>query len=79
MEMIEYQGNYRIKRQPNLKCQHNAESWAKVDKAISNAGGVSNFDALTIAVKDHESGSERAPHPYQFIKYCIKNDWLEPV
>jgi hypothetical protein len=79
MERIKYQGNYRIGYTPNTSRmkKHNALSWEKVDAAISKAGGFTNFDALTIAVKDHESGSKGAPHPHQFVIYCIRNNWLE--
>ncbi len=81
MKLEELIGNYRIDKHPNLgrMSPHNAESWDKIDKAISKSGGVSSFDALNIAVKDHESGSKGSPHPYQFIDYCVKNGWLKKV
>jgi len=58
---------------------HNAISWEKVEELLSATGGVSDFDALTMAVKGHESGSKSAPHPYQFIIYCIKRGWLKSI
>ena len=81
MEGKEYQGRYRIGHHPDINRlkKHNALSWVNVEKVISDEGGVADFDALTIAVKDHESGSENAPHPYQFIRYCINNGWLVRV
>lgn len=81
MEENEYQGRYRIGHPPDdrrLK-EHNAKSWAKVEKVMSERGGVAEFDVLSVAVKDHESGQNNAPHPYQFIKYCIRRGWLERV
>ena len=81
MKKNEYQGKYRIDKSPDRKRlkEHNAKSWTKVEKFILRSGGNAEFEALSIAVKDHESGSANAPHPYQFIIYCIKNSWLERV
>jgi hypothetical protein len=79
MEKSEYQGRYRIGQSPDpsrLK-EHNAKSWVEIEKVLSEAGGIADFDALSVAVKGHESGAENAPHPYQFVIYCIKNGWLE--
>ena len=78
MDASEYQGKYCIGTSPNsarLK-EHNAKSWVKLEKCVSEAGGAADFDALSIAVSGHESGSENAPHPYQFVIYCINNGWL---
>lgn len=78
MNKSEYQGQHQIGRAPDpgRLAAHNAKSWAKVEQVISRAGGSADFDALSIAVKDHESGKSSAPHPYQFIVYCIRNGWL---
>ena len=77
----EYHGKYRIGQapDPNRLTEHNARSWLKVENLIAQAGGIADFDALSAAVSDHESGKRSAPHPYQFIIYCINNGWLEPV
>lgn len=72
----DYEGKYRIKNSPVRSTQHNAASWAEIEKVVSAAGGVADFDTLSIAVKDHKSGTETAPHPYQFITYCIRQGWL---
>ena len=72
----DYEGKYRIKSAPARPKLHNAVSWAEIEKAVSAAGGVADFDALSIAVKDHKSGTTTAPHPYQFITYCIRRGWL---
>lgn len=74
-----YEGRYRIKRAPVRPQQQTAVSWAEIEKVVSAAGGVAEFDELSIAVKNHKSGTKTAPHPYQFINYCISSGWLERV
>jgi hypothetical protein len=81
MKDNEYQGRYRIGQAPapsRLK-EHNAKSWVIIENFVSDKGGTADFYALSAAVKDHESGNESKPHPYQFIIYCIDNGWLERV
>ncbi len=80
MNKNDYIGNYKIGLRPNLARmkKHNSISWAKIEKLLAASGGISSFDALVAVVKDHESGSEGAPHPYQFVTYCIKSGWLKP-
>ncbi len=76
-----YIGRYRIGQSPNsarMKA-HNSESWINIEKAINKGGGRADFDALSIAVKGHKSGREAAPHPYQFVIYCINRGWLERI
>lgn len=81
MGMSEYNGKYRIGARPDTVRleDHNAKTWMKLEKCLSDAGGAADFDALSIAATGHESGSENAPHPYQFVIYCIKNGWLERI
>ena len=75
----DYEGRYRIKSAPVRPKQHNAVSWAEIEKAVSVAGGVAEFDELSIVVKNHKPGTKTAPHPYQFITYCIRRGWLVRV
>jgi len=81
MENKEYKGQYRVGRRPDMRrlTRHNAKSWEKLERVIERKGGVSDFDSLSVAVKDHESGEQGKPHPYQFVIYCIRNGWLERV
>lgn len=76
---FDYEGAYSIKSAPVRSTQHNATSWAEIVKVVSAEGGVADFDALSIAVKDHKSGTKTAPHAYQFITYCIRRGWLVRV
>jgi len=74
----DYAGEYRIARFPSRKlADHNQRSWEKVVAHIERHGGKSNFDALSVVVKGHESGSPTAPHAYQFITYLIGLGLLE--
>ena len=74
----DYKGNYRIVRTPIRMKSHNAESWEKIAKLASkSSNGKISFEQMCTEVKNHSSGSEGAPHPYQFIIYCIKSGWLE--
>lgn len=77
MNKSEYEGIYHIKRSPIRMKNHNAESWEKIEKLMSKNGGKADFDALTVAVKDHRSGTQSANYPYQFITYCIRSGWLQ--
>ena len=81
MARKKYMGKYHINQSPNIDRmkKHNYESWVKIENVIAKAGGGVDFDALSIAVKGHKSGSEGAPHPHQFIIYCIDQGWLERV
>lgn len=79
MKENKYKGKYRVEQSPDLRRlkEHNAKSWEKVVKVISEHRGSADFDTLSAAVKDHESGNAKAPHPYQFIIYCINKGWLK--
>lgn len=74
-----YEGRYRIKRAPVHPQQQTAVSWAEIERVVSAARGVAEFDELSIAVKNHKSGTKTAPHPYQFITYYIRSGWLVRV
>lgn len=73
-----YAGIYQIKQSPIKMQANSAETWAKIEHFMATHGHA-NFDELTMVAKDHQSGSEGSPHPYQFITYCIGNGWLELV
>jgi hypothetical protein len=81
MDKSEYNGSYRIGARPDTVRleEHNAKTWMKLEKCLAAAGGAADFEALSTAATGHESGSENAPHPYQFVIYCIKNGWLERI
>lgn len=76
MEKNDYRGHYKIGRRPERFKAHNARSWENIEEVLAKGGGVASFDALERAVADHESGSSSAPHPCQFVIYCIGNGWL---
>ncbi|MBK8103722.1 MAG: hypothetical protein IPK30_10740 [Cellvibrionales bacterium] len=75
---VNHEGTYRIARTPIRLKPHNAESWEKIAKlASASPNGQLSFDQMLVAVKDHSSGSKNAPHPHQFVIYCIKSGWLK--
>ena len=77
--MAEYEGNYRIKHSPKRRmAPHNEETWRKLEKELFRHGQAS-FDRLSALCKDHQHGTKSARHPYQFITYCIRNEWLQRV
>jgi 5-methylcytosine-specific restriction endonuclease McrA len=75
----DYAGFYRIGNPPRGRIGPLTEpSWQKIVGFLAaKPGGTANFDELEMVVSDHQSGTKAAPHPYQFIQYCIKNGWLE--
>jgi len=77
-QMMDYQGNYTIKRRPAHLALHNAKTWTQIEAEITRHGA-SSFDRLTILCKDHNHGDKSANHPYQFVTYCIRQKWLEQV
>ena len=79
MKKADYKGTYYIKRVPMRMKGHNAESWGKIENLMAKSGGESDFDALSIAVKNHRHGTQTARYPYQFITYCIRKKWLRLV
>ena len=74
--MVDYEGNYGIKRLPVRMAPHNKKTWSKLEAEISHHGAVS-FDRLTALCKAHQHGTKSANHPYQFVTYCIRRNWLE--
>ena len=75
----DYEGVYRIKRQPEQQKSHNLVSWNKIKNVIDRNGGKADFHQLSLVVEGHQHGTETATHSYQFITYCIKMGWLEKV
>ncbi len=75
----DYAGNYRIKNTPSRLVRHNEITWKKIEVVVIANGGRASFDELCYASKDHQHGSKSANHPYQFVTYCIRRDWLERV
>ena len=76
--MNEYHGKYRIGARPDTVRleERDANTWMKLEKYLSEAGGAADFDALSIAATGHQSGSESAKHPHPFVIACIDNGWL---
>ena len=72
----DYEGMYRILRTPGSMRSHNEISWHLIEKTIVSNGGQADFYMLVEAVKDHQTGTATAPHPYQFVTYCAKQGWL---
>ncbi len=73
----DYEGMYRINKTPRMTTKHNQKSWTKIESLSgTKPDGRMDFDELSRLVKDHEHGTISARHPYQFITYCIKSDWL---
>lgn len=66
---------YYIARAPQRMKPHNALTWKGIERALGLAGKAS-YDQLVALSQNHESGSKTAPHPYQFIDYCIGKGWL---
>ena len=79
--MSEYNGMYRIGARPDTVRldEHDANTWMKLEKCLSDAGGAADFDALSSAATGHGSGSESASHAYRFVIDSIKNGWLERI
>lgn len=76
----DYEGIYHIVRRPQSRKPHNAESWAKIESlAASELDGKMDFERIALAVRGHSSGTETAPHAYQFVTYCIRSGWLRQV
>jgi len=76
----DYEGIYQIARTPGSLKSHNATSWSKIEALAKTAiDGKMDFDRMVLAVNEHESGAESAPHPHQFVTYCIKSGWLARV
>jgi hypothetical protein len=76
--VADYEGSYRIKRSPVRMAPHNLKTSRKLEAELSRHGPVS-FDRLTALCKEHRHGTESANHPYQFVTYCIRRNWLERV
>jgi hypothetical protein len=76
---VEYEGTYRIKRKPVRMEPHNRESWEIIEGVMRANGHQAEFASLEAAVVDHKSGTRTAPHPYQFVTYCIRSGWLARV
>ena len=81
MSNIDRKCNYKIGKRPNTAQMksHNAYSWQKIERKLNSIHGSAPYDVLCVVVKDHESGSKNAPHPYQFVDYCINQKWLMPA
>ena len=73
--MMDYEGHYKIKRAPVRMAPHNDETWAKLETEISRHGAAS-FDRLAALCRDHQHGTKSANYPYQFVTYCIRQNWL---
>lgn len=68
--------SYCIARTPSRMKAHNAKTWARIETELGS-GGAGTYDRLVALSKGHESGTEGAPHPYQFVDYCIRSGWLK--
>ena len=81
MKKVDRRNAYKIGKRPSLARMkpHNAVSWRKIEDKLNSTHGTASFDTLAAIVKNHESGSKNAPHPYQFVSYCIENEWLVPA
>ena len=81
MGMSKYNGKYRVGARPDTVRleEHNARTWMKLEKCLSDAGGAADFDTLSIAATGHASGDENAQQPCQFVIDCINNGWLERI
>jgi hypothetical protein len=55
---------------------HNKVTFEKLVKAIKENNGKLAFETLVSLAEGHESGDAKAPHPYQFVTYCLKSGWL---
>lgn len=70
--------SYRLGREPTRMAQHNAKTWAKLQQELAVRGSAT-YERLVALSKGHESGTKGAPHPHQFVDYCIRSGWLEPT
>lgn len=73
-----YEGAYKLNSSPENLLQHNFVSW-KIIEAILTAYGTADFWDLSVAVRGHKHGTKSARGPQDFVKYCIKNGWIERV
>jgi hypothetical protein len=73
-----YEGVYRLGVAPQGLASHNLASW-RVIEAILAAYGTADFWDLAVAVRGHKHGTQRVRGPQSFVRYCIRNGWLERV
>jgi hypothetical protein len=72
--MPNYSDRIRLRRSPSPRAQANLTSWELV-LATLGVDGSAEFGALCDAVRQHNNHGDGR----QFILYCIRRNWLEPV
>ncbi|RCW69480.1 hypothetical protein DES41_106354 [Pseudorhodoferax soli] len=70
-------GRYRIARQPRLYRGRRAAAWTKLEVAFSVPEPALSFWELADALEKGEWSP--AEHPHTFLRYCIRQGWLERV
>jgi hypothetical protein len=71
-----FAGRYKILSRPQGLASRNLMSW-KIIEAILDAYGTADFWDLSVAVRGHKFETKKVKGPQSFIRYCIRNGWLE--
>nr|WP_145546400.1 hypothetical protein [Variovorax boronicumulans] len=71
-------GHYRIARQPRTYSGKHAAPWIAIELAFSVPERALSYWALADALAEACPGTGRM-HPHAFLRYCIRQGWLERV
>lgn len=71
-------GHYRIARQPRIYLGKHAIAWISVELAFSVPERSLSFWALADALSKDGLGKGEL-HPHAFLRYCIRQGWLERI
>lgn len=77
-EQSVHTGHYRIARRPRIYLGKHSAAWITIELAFSVPEHALSFWALADALAKSSQGKGEL-HPHAFLRYCIRQGWLERV